>query len=345
MADEELRFRREILGVALLLIGGSMFIILPFLDALVLAVATSYLLRFAHRRLNRIIESEILSSAIIITSVLGAISLGVFFFINNFYDILHALNVFTLDLQANLNAILNSLNLPENFRSEIINFINNLSGAAETRLRSTLASIPTLFIHLGIYTVTAIYLYKDGSRLEKKAFSIIENLPKDEQKIVRTLIRSTDSIFKGVFLTQVTVAIILAFLSAAGFYAIAYFTGGIPFIPLWSFLIGVAALMPLFAAFMIYGPIGGYYLLFGEPLKGSLILVFGTLFLNILPEILIRPYVGSRQMNEHPLIIFIGFIAGPLALGLKGIVIGPVLLILSKEFVLNYGELVSGEPE
>ena len=345
MADEDLRFRREILAVAMLLLGGSMFIILPFLDALVLAVATSYLLRFAHQRLNKFIGNDLLSTAVIITSVLGFISLGVFFFINNFYDILHALNVFTLDLQANLSNILNSLNLPENFRSEIINFINTLSGAAEQRLRSTLASIPTVLIHLGIYTVTAIYLYKDGSRLEKKAFDIIDNLPRDEQKIVRTLIRSTDSIFRGVFLTQVTVALILGAISALGFYAIAYFTSGIPFIPVWSFLIAVAALMPLFAAFMIYGPIGGYYLLFGEPIKGTLVLIFGTLILNILPEILIRPYVGSRQMNEHPLIIFIGFIAGPLALGLKGIVVGPVLLILSKEFFINYGELVSDEPE
>jgi len=79
--------------------------------------------------------------------------------------------------------------------------------------------------------------------------------------------------------------------------------------------------------------------------KGTLILVFGTIVLNILPEIFLRPFVGSRQMNEHPLIIFTGFIAGPLTLGIKGLVLGPVLLILSKEFLLNYSALVSDVDE
>ncbi|PSH01785.1 MAG: hypothetical protein BRC27_00925 [Nanohaloarchaea archaeon SW_10_44_10] len=62
-------------------------------------------------------------------------------------------------------------------------------------------------------------------------------------------------------------------------------------------------------------------------------------------EIVIRPYIGSRQMDEHPLIIFTGFIAGPLTLGLKGLILGPLMLILSKEFLLNYSELVSERPD
>lgn len=345
MGEQNLRFKREILGVSILLILGSLLIVYPFLDAIILAVATSYLLRFAHRRLNRQIDNELLSSIIITSSVIGFFSLGVFFFINNFYDIVNAVNVFSLDLQTNLGQFLDALNFPPNFRTEVSEFIASISSGVQSWLRATLASIPRLLIDLGIYLVTAIYLYKDGSRIERKTFSVIESLPDDEEKILRSLIRSIDSIFRGVFLTQFTVAMILAAATAVGFYLISFFTTGIPFIPLWAFLIGVAALMPLFAAFMVYGPIGFYYLLFGEPIKGTLILVFGTVVLNILPEILIRPYVGSKQMNEHPLIIFTGFIAGPLTLGLKGIVLGPVMLILSKEFILNYSELVSSEDE
>lgn len=345
MSDENLRFKREILGVALLLILGSMFVLFPFLDALILAVATSYFLRFGHRNLNAKLNNEFLSTLIIISSIVGLVTLSVFFFINNFNDILAALNIFAFDLQQNIQSIVNALNLPESFRAEMTQFIQTISAGMRDYLRTTLASIPGLFIHLGIYLVTSIYLYKDGPKIKDRAFEIIDNLPSDEEKIIRTLIRSTDSIFRGVFLTQFTVAVILGCVTAIGFYAIGLVTSFIPFTMLWAFLIGIAALMPLFAAFMVYGPIGFYYLLFGSPVKGALILVFGTLVLNILPEIFLRPFVGSKQMNEHPLIIFTGFIAGPLTLGVKGLVLGPVLLILSKEFLLNYSELVSDVDE
>lgn len=79
----------------------------------------------------------------------------------------------------------------------------------------------------------------------------------------------------------------------------------------------------------------------GEPLQGGLILFFGFTVLQIMPEIFLRPYIGSRQMDEHPLIIFTGFLAGPLTLGLKGIILGPLILILTKEFITDYSRLVS----
>ncbi|PSH00922.1 MAG: hypothetical protein BRC30_00940 [Nanohaloarchaea archaeon SW_7_46_7] len=110
-------------------------------------------------------------------------------------------------------------------------------------------------------------------------------------------------------------------------------------------LIAIAALLPIIAGFMVYGPVSLYYLtLAQEPIKGSLILIYGIIFLQILPEIFLRPYVGSKSLDEHPLIIFIGFLAGPLVLGLKGLILGPLILILTKEFLFNYTDLVSSVP-
>lgn len=342
---ENLRFKREILGVSILLLLGSLLIVYPFLDAIILAVATSYLLRFAHRRINRHLENEFLSSIIVTSSIIGVVVLGLFVFINNFEDILFTLNSFAFDLQTNVEQIIRALNLPEDFRTEVITLIQSFSADIRASLRSILASIPSLFIDLAIFLVTSIYLYKDGAKLESKIMEIVDNLPDNEEKIIRSLIRSTDSIFRGIFVTQFIVAAVLTIVAAAGFYMISFFTSSIPFIPFWSIMIGLAALLPLIAAFMFYAPMGFYYLMFGEPLKGALILTFGSIVLNALPEIFLRPYVGSKKMDEHPLIIFTGFLAGPLTLGLKGIVLGPVMLILSKEFLLNYSELVSDENE
>ncbi len=338
-----MRFKREIIGVSALLILGSLFILYPFLDAIIFAIATSYLLRSMHRRLNSKLHNNFLSSLIVVSTIVGVIFLGTFLFINNFTEVSNATTGVAENMQNKTQAVIQNLETSEDVKMQLQNQLDKLLEPENVRshLEGIIASLPGLFIDLGIFLVTAIYLFRDGTDLKRKFFSLVEDLPDNEEKIVRTLTTSIDSIFRGVFLTQFTVAAILGLITGIGFYLIGSITTPIPFTILWAVLIGIAALMPLFAAFMIYGPIGFYYLFVGMPVKGTLILAFGTIVLNVLPEVFLRPYVGSKQMNEHPLIIFIGFIAGPLTLGLKGLVLGPVLLILSKDFIMNYSELVS----
>lgn len=343
MADTDTRFNREILGVSVLLVLGSLVIVYPFLDAIILAVATSYLLRFAHKELNRKLDNEFLSTLIIISSLIGMFILAIFILLNNFEQIVGSINLLVIDLQQNIEQLIKTFNFSESFQNEVTGFLVSISDMIRNYLRGLLTSVPSILIDLGIYMVTSIYFYKDGPKIEDKIFSIVKKFPENEKKIIKSLIRSTDSIFRGVFLTQFIVAAVLGVITAAGFYLIGALTTPIPFTGLWALLVGIAALLPLVAAFMFYGPIGIYYILYGQPVKGTLIILFGVIIINILSEVVLRPYVGAKQMDEHPLIIFLGFLAGPLTLGIKGLILGPLILILSKEFLLNYSELVSSE--
>ena len=341
MSDGDLRFMRETLAVAAVLFLGSLFIVFPFLDPIILAVATSYLLRFAHNYLNERIDNDLLSTIIISTAVLGFFAVAVYLFINNFFEILTGLNSLIGSIRTMVLNLIDFLQLPETFRENVTDFINSMSELVRGKLISVFAGIPSLLVHLGIFVVTSIYLYKDGRKIERRIFEIVDNLPDEEEKIARSLIDSIDYIFKGVFVTQFLVAAILGVTAGIGLYLISLVTSPMPLIPLWAFLIGVTALLPLIANFMVYAPLGAWYMLNGEPLQGGLILFFGFTVLQIMPEIFLRPYIGSRQMDEHPLIIFTGFLAGPLTLGLKGIILGPLILILTKEFITDYSRLVS----
>lgn len=336
---DDLRSQREMLIITFLLFLGSLVIIYPFLDAIVIAVVVSYMLRAAHVKLNQYLDNELLSSAIIISSVIASLALFLYLFINNFFVILTQFNAFTGSLREGILNVVDFLNLSQQFQANLESFINRISDRATSELISTFTSVPSLLIDVAIFLVTSLFLYKDREKLESQLLGLLESIPSPEKNIIESLIRSIDDIFRGVFMTQFIVAFILAVASAIGFYIIQYFTSPIMFIPLWSILIGIAALVPLFAAFMVYGPIGLYYIIGGEPFKGTLIIVFGTVVINILTEIFLRPYIGSRQMDEHPLVIFLGFLTGPLVLGVKGIIIGPLLLILTKEFALNYAKM------
>ncbi len=340
MAYEGARARRETLGVIALLLLGSLFIIYPFLDAIILAVAVSYILAFAHRKLNPHIENEFLSSVIIISSVFALLSLGIYFFVDNFFNILAQLNLFTGSLQDRVIDALKPLNLPEQFIDSIRSYLEDFSDSLSGFLIDTFVSLPSLLIDVGIFFVTAVFLYRDRSRIASKKEDMLKNLPQTEESITRSLLKLIDKIFRGVFLTQVVTALILGLVAAIGFYTIGLITSPIELLPLWVLLIILASLLPLVANFMFYMPLGIYYIATAEPIKGGLIISFGLLFLQVMPEAVLRPYIGSKSLDEHPLIIFLGFLAGPLVLGVKGFILGPLILILTKEFVFNYGELV-----
>lgn len=341
MSEGTLRAKRETLLVALLLVLGSLLIIYPFLDAIILAITVSYLLAFAHTKLSHHIKSDLLSTTIITSSLLAFISIGFYFFIENIYTILGRFNMFVISIEDQIVSVMESLDLPEYFIIGVSEFFQQTSNYTSDFLIGILASMPSFLIQLAIFSVTSIYLYKDRSRIYTHIQSVVGDLPETERKIIRSLIESADEIFRGVFMTQVIVAAIMGLAAGLGFYIIGLITSPIPLIPLWAVLIAIFAILPIIAAFMVYAPIAGYYLASAEPFKGSLILIYGIFVLQILPEVLFRPWVGSKRLDEHPLIIFTGFIAGPLALGLKGIIIGPLMLILTKEFILNYADLVS----
>jgi predicted PurR-regulated permease PerM len=344
MDEGELRARRETLLVAVLLFLGSLLIIYPFLDAIIIAVAVSYMLSFAHTQINNKLENEMLSSIIVISSVLGLVIIGLYFFINNAYYIQDQFQIFAISLEDRVIDALETLEVPQTFQDNVRTYFSSFSTTASQWVIDLFFALPGILIDLGIFLVTAIFLYRDRSKLQAEIEGLLKGLPETEEKIIRSLFQSIDSIFRGVFVTQIIVAVAMAVATAIGFYIIAQITTPMPLIPLWSFLIALAALLPLIAGFMIYGPVGLYYLtLAQEPIKGGLILVYGIIFLQILPEIFLRPYVGSKSLDEHPLIIFIGFLAGPLVLGLKGLILGPLILILTKEFLFNYTDLVSSE--
>lgn len=343
MPNESLRAKRETLFVAILLVLVSTFIIYPFLDAIILAVATSYLLAFAHQKLSAHVESDLLSNTIIISGLLTFVSLSLYFFVENIYDIIGSLNSFVISLEDSTVGVLQSLDMPQYVISEVSSFFQVSSNYASDHLLNILFSLPSFLIDLTIFLVTAIFLYRDRMKIYNSIQSILDDLPETEQQITRSIIQSIDDIFRGVFMTQVIVAGILGVVASAGFYLIGLLTSPIPLIPLWGFLIALAAILPLVAAFMFYAPLGAFYIIQSQPLKGSLIILFGILFLQIMPEVFLRPWVGARRLEEHPLIIFIGFLAGPLVMGVKGIVLGPLMLILTKEFILNYADLVSSQ--
>ncbi len=77
-----------------------------------------------------------------------------------------------------------------------------------------------------------------------------------------------------------------------------------------------------------------YDLIIGNYLRAVEVMVLGGL-LSLL-DMYIRPKLAGKYADIHPLIFLLGFLCGPLVLGLVGFIIGPLVLGVTYAAVVAY---------
>jgi predicted PurR-regulated permease PerM len=65
--------------------------------------------------------------------------------------------------------------------------------------------------------------------------------------------------------------------------------------------------------------------LVNDPVRGIIILIFGWLFLETIPGIIIRPGLMKQMGNTYPIISLLSFTAPLFMIGAMGIIIGPAV--------------------
>lgn len=97
---------------------------------------------------------------------------------------------------------------------------------------------------------------------------------------------------------------------------------------LFSFLCFICELIPVLGSSVVFIFLGIYALSIGDISSVLILFLFGYIGVSALPEIYVRPVLMGRRVKLHPLIMFVGFIGGIIAMGMPGFVLGPVLIVL-----------------
>jgi predicted PurR-regulated permease PerM len=108
---------------------------------------------------------------------------------------------------------------------------------------------------------------------------------------------------------------------------IAFFVTGIPNAVFWGFVMAVLSFLPVVGAFLIWAPAAVYLLAIGQTGLGVGMILWGTLVISSVDNI-IRPMVVGKSSALHPLLAFVGVLGGLLAFGIMGFLMGPLVLSL-----------------
>jgi predicted PurR-regulated permease PerM len=93
---------------------------------------------------------------------------------------------------------------------------------------------------------------------------------------------------------------------------------------IWGLLMIIMAVVPVVGCSIIWGPAGILMLLSGQIWEGILILAFGAFVIGTVDNLL-RPVLIGKDVEMHPLLIFLSTLGGIVLFGFSGFVIGPII--------------------
>lgn len=193
--------------------------------------------------------------------------------------------------------------------------VSSLLGFASGLLKNVFISLFNLLLML----VILFFIYRDGRRLEESFWSVIPLPGEDKKTLKENLSRVLTAGVIGILGT----CIVQGILGGIGFWI-----GGLPSPVLFGSLMAVAALIPFVGTAFIWVPGGIYLLLAGKTAKGIFLLAWGVLVVGSADNV-IRPLLIGGKADLPVSLMALGAIGGFAAFGLKGVVIGPVILSLS----------------
>jgi predicted PurR-regulated permease PerM len=186
----------------------------------------------------------------------------------------------------------------------------------EGQLSGFVSSLPILFAESLIAIIFTYYMLIDGRRISDLA---VELIPETKRGIFRRFLQELDRIYTTLFTVYFTTAIISGSMAALGFYLL-----GIPYPLVWGTLVSLLALIPFPGPPLVYVPMAIYYFMVKDFQMGIIILVFGALFITLIPSNIIAPQLALKTARIHPILTLLAFIAPIFVLGIVGVILGPM---------------------
>lgn len=319
--------------ILLAFITGLLFFILqPFFFAVFWAVLLASVFAPLYRFINKKIKNPNLCASItmmgIILCFILPIGLLIDLLVMELIDIYQSFNAHSSNWIGTLTEALKSLSKhplfaklgmkqsflinksQEAFKLLIDYFFNHISEFTQNTI--------LIIIQFAVMLYCLFYFLRDGKQLTA---IIKDNIPVDNKHLEH---------FIDKFLTTAKASLKFTFIIGGiqGLLGglIFYFTG-IDRALIWGVLMFAFSIVPAIGCAIIWVPAGVIMLLLGNIWQGITILIFCSVVISSVDNLL-RPVLMGRDTQMHALLIFLSTLGGIAAIGFSGFVLGPVIAAL-----------------
>ncbi|NJF24716.1 AI-2E family transporter [Thermococcus sp. Bubb.Bath] len=304
--------------VVILVLYVSWRVIQPFVSALFFGMVLAYVFYPLHRRMKARVGNGPSAAVLTVTMVL----LGLAFMGFTLLSSLNIVKSFYHDLGGILNW-LTTLNLPHSIQSFFLNFRQQLMPRVSGYASSITFSVPMYILQLIIFISTFYYslLYSDSM-----GRSILRMVPREQKGIVEEILSGADKTMNALVRAWLLLNVAKGFLMTLGY--IIFGVSNIYTAIVAGLLTFLFSFVPLLEGWMLWVAAAIYLFESGSLLAALGISIYGAVLVSPLPDYTIRPMLVAKDADLDETLVFVGMTGGTLALGLKGLLLGPVVLSL-----------------
>jgi predicted PurR-regulated permease PerM len=190
------------------------------------------------------------------------------------------------------------------------------------------AFVSDFFAMLGTLAAMLFALYfmlRDGDTMRRQ---LRDRLPFTEEESERLMGDTRDLVIASIG-AGLIVAVAQGTIGGLAFWLLGI---GAPLF--WGVVMGFASLLPVVGATLVWVPAAIGLLLSGEIWRGVGMVLFGVLGISMADNVL-RPMLLAGRTSVSGLVIFFGLLGGAAAFGFIGLVIGPIILVITMRLFEN----------
>jgi len=335
----------KFLGIVLLIaiLAISAAVIWEFTDVLLLGLALAYIVYPAAKKIYR--KKIKADNRWMVSSLISVLLIAIPLMFVFFYGMNYLLHWFINNLPAVESG---------RFLADITYTLENAGlGIVSTRIASEIGKVAVLFsgemsrlvlnptwlievvLKVALFFVSAVYFVYEAPRIGE---FLDKNIPREE-KFIQELMKAVDRILYGLFVGHFFTSVIISILFSAGYWFI--FRPDLLTLSIITVIMFVIAFLPLIGPWFVYVPLSLWHMFFAPFSsfgQGVALLIYSVIFLTIISGLYIRPKLVQRGAEIHPFLIILGFFGGPMVFGVKGIILGPLVLGLAQAILKLYVE-------
>ena len=218
----------------------------------------------------------------------------------------------------------------EAIRTELL---DRMKGATEYLLSNVGVAVGGVTIALLNGLLGTIFLYfllRYGSDWIARLAALTPLDSRTNERLLRTVRDSVRANLSGMFAVIVAQGLLLSF----GFWFI-----GVHSPVLWGMIGGLASIVPVVGAFLIWAPVVIAYVLGGAYGQALFLVIWGSLIVGSADNVL-RPWIVGKRNEIHPMLIALAAIGGTYAFGALGILLGPLLVSFAAVLIQEIQPLI-----
>jgi len=226
---------------------------------------------------------------------------------------------------------------------EVLDFLQRFLDQLVPRLSEYISrqafSLPMYFLQLVVFLFTFYYALAFADEIVQE---IKLSIPEKNRKLGEEILESLNKTLGALVRAWLVLNVIKGVLMTLGF--LIFGVSDLYTAIVAGFLTFIFSFVPLFEGWMIWLIAAAYFARDGSYLHAVGIALYGFFLVSPMPDYTIRPMMVAKDANLDETLVFIGMIGGTWAMGIKGLIIGPIVLNLLLVLLKEWKRAISKEP-